>query len=124
MVQINQKLLEETNKKISNIVKSGDGYLKYNDGTLICYGTSDITAQVTNPWGSSYYGNVKNNPTFAQEFISPPTINANIRTTGNLALVAGISTSTKKITAVFLITFASQSAYTGKLDWIAVGKWK
>ena len=119
-MKINDKLTQN----LKNIVESGDGYIKYSDGTMICYGTSDITAQITNPWGSGYYGNVKVNPTFAKTFISPPTISATIRTTGNLAIVAGMSTSTTKITAIFLITFASQSSYTGKLDWVAIGKWK
>lgn len=121
---LNAPSIRAVNEGLSKIIESGDGYIKYSDGTMICYGTSDITAQITNPWGSSYYGNVKVNPTFAKPFISPPTISATIRTTGNLANVAGISTSTTKITAIFLITFASQDSYTGKLDWVAIGKWK
>ena len=120
----NAPSVHAVNEAIGKIIESGDGYIKYSDGTMICYDTSDITAQITNPWGSGYYGNVKINPTFAKTFISPPTISANVRTANNLAIVAGISTSTIKITTIFLITFASQSSYTGKLDWVAIGKWK
>lgn len=120
------KINEKLTKDLQNIKESGDGYIEYSDGTLICYGTSDITAAINNQWGSSYYGQITNatKPKFAKTFKSKPTVIANINTSGNLCIIAGVDASTTQITTLFLITFASQSSYTGKINWIATGRWK
>ena len=46
-----QEQITENKNKISNIIENGNGYTKYADGTLICYGKSKA---VEIPYGSEY----------------------------------------------------------------------
>ena len=44
VVNANDDDLNEMNDKLKNIVESGDGYIKYSDGAMICYGSSSGTS--------------------------------------------------------------------------------
>ena len=63
---------------INSVVESGSNdngsWIKYSDGTMICYkSTGEIDMNITTPWGSLYEGNISvgNLPA---EFIETPTI--------------------------------------------------
>lgn len=123
---LNAPSIRAVNEGLSKIIESGDGYIKYENGDMVCYGISQISAAINNAWGSGYYGSVSSAtlPKFSQTFIDVPLVVANINTTGNLGIIAGINASTTQMTRVFIVAFNSVASYNEKLYWEARGKWK
>lgn len=114
---------------LSNIVESGDGYIRYSDGTQICYGTFGIGNRTYSPNGYARY-----------DLIYPKTFDA-LPAAGfaNIDNVQPTSLSTK-VKANFSIMSCGGSSsdlfiyvYNGNsesvkayvyLNYIAIGRWK
>lgn len=110
-------------------IESGDGYIKYSDGTMICYGEYNITGEtVADFWGKGYVGKGCT-ITFPQEFINPPIISISSRESENGA-IANISVIYQKITTtnvIFRTLYATNNTSYIKYirgSYIAIGKWK
>lgn len=64
----------------TTIIESGSNsngsYIKYADGTMICYKEIQVTSNITNSWGNLYEStSAVSLGTWAETFISTPTIN-------------------------------------------------
>lgn len=116
---------------INGIIESGSNsngnYIKYNDGTLICYMRKRITnITIDTAFGSMYVNNADIVFTFPQQFIERPTFNANVidASTG-LLLNYSQSSDTKNYSDGYRIArpnTAPEKTYI--LNAIAIGKWK
>ena len=115
----------------AQVVESGSNangnYVKYADGTMICYG--EKSGETT--W-SDYWGFCKRSPdsansalevTFPQTFISTPIIQLTGNHQGSIFAVNvfSVSTTTLKVVA-FKPTSVSSTSY--QYSWLAIGKWK
>lgn len=103
-------------------------WIKYSDGTMICTMKGTGTANLSNSWGSVYYGEISTTFTFPQEFIAIPNVQISAFPTGSSAFWVGtnatpvITTSSYKNVALIRPTSASNVAY--EIDIVAIGKWK
>ena len=119
--------IDQVNSMIENGSNANGSYVKYDDGTMICYGEESGTTT----W-SDYWSLCKRSPntsndalvlTFPKEFISAPIV----QLTGNhegfifSANLFSVSTTTLKV-MLFKPTNASGTEY--KYSWLAIGKWK
>lgn len=119
-VAIDNKL--KTSVKVE---ESGDGYTKYSDGTMVCYGT----ASITNPTHNDWYGFCRLSNEFT--FNLAKTFKDNNYSLTISSTVFGyfstIITSKTTNSFGFRACTHNQSAYTpknGTFDYIAIGKWK
>lgn len=97
---------------INSVAQSGNGYVKFNDGTLICYGQDNSA--------STGYTTIS----FPEAFISPPTIiisQASNSETTNIVC--------SKLSVITKDDFRFACVYSGGYlvqyaKWVAIGKWK
>jgi hypothetical protein len=114
------------------VVESGSNsngsYIKYSDGTMICYKIVTGTTNISTAWGNGYTSGADNSiylGNFAAEFISKPIVNVTLeRGSSNCWLASNINVGTISAGIVSLLRFtmATNVAYT--LNVIAIGKWK
>lgn len=110
------------------LVESGNGYIKYYDGTMICF----ENVKFKNLNVSTDYWNFVNRTddlecTFKKEFISKPVVILN-----NYSEISGdisihkLSSATTKTTGKFniLVSKSSTIARDFEVQYIAIGKWK
>lgn len=99
-------------------------YIKYEDGTMICYGLMPVTMALNIPTGSGFYGASSPNKYYAQTFIETPRVFID-NNNANWALVLYIEKDKEKIIRINLASF---TAYDGEatfnIDYIAIGRWK
>lgn len=111
------------------IIESGSNtngnYIKYIDGTMICYKTITSNVAMTTAWDSyGWYEGNQSLGNYAQEFIDVPNVFlTNISTSG--ALVECFSTAPSK-TSAGVATYCRVGSTTRsiKTNLIAIGRWK
>ena len=116
---------------INGIIESGSNangnYIKYIDGTLICYMRKRVTnIAISTAFGSMYINDTDIIFTFPQQFTERPTFNINVidASTG-LILNYSQSSDTKNYSDGYRIArpnTAPEKTYI--LNAIAIGKWK
>ena len=110
------------------IVESGSNdngsYIKYSDGTMICYkSTSEITINITTAWGSLYEGSL-NVGNFPVEFVETPTISVTPFGSGMLIEQGGANASKTSWGTITVVRPTSVSGVKTKFHLIAIGRWK
>ena len=111
---------------INSVVESGTGYVKYADGTMICFYTQDITTSVSNAWGSTLYiSNALTLDNFAQTFLTTPCIQINV-TGGNSSafVVNATASSTTNPGKIHLSRPQTDTSKLYKINVYAIGRWK
>ena len=113
----------------SDVVESGSNangnYVKYVDGTMICYGEKNPSLTINISWGTLYRSETFN-ITYPATFTTDPSFNITIKG-GTSAFVlnwnapANFKTNTGDYVVVRPDTRAS-SYYP--MTWIAIGRWK
>lgn len=113
---------------INSIIESGSNsngeYIKYADGTMICY--KNVTSQVamTTVWADDWYEGQQDLGNFPQEFISAPEIYiTNVGSSGGILECFQTAPTT---TSAGIITYCRAGATTRniKSNVMAIGKWK
>ena len=109
------------------IVESGsnsDGsYVKYYDGTMICYKTVTDSVAMTTAWGNLYEGTMQLGD-WPEEFISTPNVNVtNVSSTGAMIECFDIAPTATSAGTVY---FARAISYTSDVtvNVLGIGKWK
>lgn len=101
---------------------SNGSWIKYSDGTMICWKKLAGTVNVTTSWGSLYYANVTVG-NFAQTFIEIPTINV-VGSNEAFFVACNGTTSTSSMGNVLLVRPSTLSNMPYVLNVIAIGRWK
>ena len=112
----------------STIIESGSNYngswIKYSDGTMICYkSTGEIDMNITTSWGSLYEGNISVG-NFPAEFIETPTISVTPFGSGMLIEQGGIDASKTSWGNITGVRPNSVENVKARFHLIAIGKWK
>ena len=117
---------------IDEIFESGSNqygyYIKFGDGTMICCREISVTLDVSNAWGSLYYGQDATEWTFAKTFSEVPKVLCSIRnTSSNSCMQIGynapvITKSSYKNIAVARPT--ANSSVSVIVTIFAIGRWK
>ena len=110
------------------IVESGSNdngsYIKYSDGTMICYkSTSEITIDITTAWGSLYEGSLTVG-NFPVEFLKTPTILVTPFGSGMLIEQGGANASKTSWGTITVVRPMSVSGVKAKFHLFAIGRWK
>ena len=112
---------------VNNIIDSGSNtngsYVKYIDGTMICYNSKQVTQQVSNTWGALYTSAQVSVGTFPQEFISTPTLNVYCSGNQSIMIIAAAAPSTTSGGNIQLAR-ADSASVTTTINYIAIGRWK
>lgn len=117
-------------EETEGIIESGSNvngkYIKYNDGTMICWNTftkSQITT--TQAWGSLYWSDAITPPNFPVSFINVPTVT--MTPTGSTDSYWMINEGDVSTTKPMNFRFVRATSRTGGsciMNYIAIGKWK
>lgn len=121
-MQINNKLI-----KFNKILETGtntDGtYIKYEDGTLVCYG--DKVLGITNcnsAVGSVFYTPQLNIGVYPINFTSIPTVNITIK--GILGIAEFTSQTKTEIGKIYLFNGSPRTGVNIIVSYYAIGRWK
>ena len=95
------------------------GYIKFADGTMVCYGTTSHTAQITTPYNSMYYDSTKRAITFPVSFYSQASVSAGGYDCFVISTGAGTTGANYWIYRV-----SSNTDFPIKIQWTAWGRWK
>lgn len=112
--------------KLAQIIQSGSNangsYIKYSDGTMICYGSTSLNEVSV----SDYYSFCKRTNsltiTFPMEFDEVP--NVTITNQGFGIFSYTINNITANNFSYYAFTYPSASNISGSLQYVAIGKWK
>lgn len=112
----------------STIIESGSNdngsWIKYSDGTMICYkSTGWIDMNITTSWGSLYEGNISVG-NFPAEFIETPTISVTPFGSGMLIEQGGTDASKTSWGNITCVRPNSVENVKARFHLIAIGKWK
>ena len=127
-VEYNNDTLKNTLDKIIESGSNANGrWIKYSDGSMICY--AEITREIkfNTPSGSSYTGETTNSIIFPQQFVTSPRVAINTQNGGDYyyCVVYGFKRNEKSINnIVFLRTSSVDFAVNIPFSYIAIGKWK
>lgn len=110
------------------IVESGTGYVKYYDGTMVCYGSNTTGTLTWTQDGSRWCSANHTLPNFAQTFISTPIVSKTIQScnpSGRYICLTGSSSPTTTNPGSYnLDTYWNATNTTVTVSYIAIGKWK
>jgi hypothetical protein len=114
------------------IVESGSNdngrWIKYSDGSMICYGSKDVTLDCSQAWGNLFIGRYEGYISFPQEFIDIPLLQIHTRSTTNVSswLISYDKTTVSKSNfyEVDIARATSNNSVPIVIIFIAIGKWK
>lgn len=120
-------LQDNVEEAINEIVESNSNingnYIKYVDGTMICYKTVIANVTMDTAWGSLYEGNIVLGD-WAEEFIDVPNVQTtNVSTVG--AIIECFQTSPTKTNAgVLSLVRVNSATFPVTINVLGIGKWK
>lgn len=125
-MQINPDLVPGT------IVDSGSNtngdYIKFSDGTMICYREISQNINIDNSWGSLYYGADTTSYNFAQTFSTAPKVIVGLRPSASvgcwLVFQDSVSITTSSYSGLYVARPNSANSVGVVFTILAIGKWK
>ena len=117
-----KSVVNENYQELTNLISNGTGYVKYNDGTLICYGKTQ-SAKISH---NNEYQEIITLPEnyLSNDFVVLTSITSGGAGWGNV-IVRGGSTSSNTIRIIAGNYIASSpTAENIVLSYITIGKWK
>lgn len=116
------------NKDKGYVVESGSNangsYIKFSDGTMICYRVTDVIAMnIDVAWGSLYEGSVDMGQ-FPANFTETPAISVSAFGSGMLIEQAGANSTNRSWGLVTAVRPTAVQNVSARFYLIAIGKWK
>lgn len=121
------KINDKLTKDLQNIVESGDGYIKYSDGTMICYGKTTFEKTSVVAYGALYRSVSIQYDNFAKPFISTPITSysfTELSPNNFSAMIAIYITATTTNPGKVCIVKENNDQISGTISYIAIGRWK
>lgn len=107
---------------IEKIENDNGTAIKFEDGTMICYGKRTFTVTNNNHLGQLYYGGSLNLGKYPETFIEEPVTNLTIK--GNMAVAEYAYGGVSSIGSIYVFNATSRTNQTEIVNFIAFGKWK
>lgn len=114
---------------LNGIVVSGSNengnWIKYNDGTMICAISKEVSFADYSQDGTIYYYDI-NNINFPQSFTQLNSVNASFNSTkpGKFPWTGIYNATTSSIARIRLLNYYNANDNAGYINIIAIGKWK
>lgn len=118
-------LAESSSKHITESGSNANGhYIKFDDGTMICYGSISARLDISTAFGSLYRND---NDTlvinYAKQFISEP--HTSFSSSGTVTgIIANQTAGTTSSQALYVLRPTSLTNSNVKVNYIAIGRWK
>mgnify|MGYP001853675476 CR=1 FL=1 len=110
---------------INGVIENGEGYIKFGDGTQICYGNIAFDIGTMTQQSSFWrYDNANLSISFPTSFVSKPLIVATVVAGNYGSLLYVINCTNEKITQLNVLTLTNASNQRTNINYIAIGKWK
>lgn len=122
--EVNAPSIAAVKEKIRNIIESGDGYIKYSDGTMICYGEYTGTSELFDYFGWCIRTAENINITFKKEFLSAPMVTITPRYNSYIFSIAINQISATGFKFTGLKPSGARSSNYINMNYMAIGKWK
>lgn len=111
--------------KLDNIIESGTGYIKYVDGTMICWGSVNGNCHTWSAWGSLYQSNTVPLGQFPVPFTSTPIVTISGYNSATGGWVTPVNSVTATDVGIFSVVRPNDpGAQPFQVSYIAIGKWK
>ena len=115
-------LVGAINSVVGNGTNNNGSWIKFADGTMICYGSFELVLNNFVAWGSLYSQDYENPHNFPQTFASINT--CLVENSGNAAaFISRVAYNTNGITKLSPVRPTTSTA-TYTFSYIAIGKWK
>lgn len=101
--------------------EEGENYIKYPDGTLICWGIYNIASVASTAIGNLYMASLHPDITFPVPFISRPCVSASNH--GGYAIICELDVTETGIT-LFSVGRPNSGRIYPNIGWTAIGRWK
>lgn len=101
---------------------SNGKYIKYSDGTMICYNTVYMTKDITSNFEGSFFvdsGDIN----YPVNFITPPTVTATLQCQNALLSHTIMNNYANKF-SLYIWKTQSKANLNINVDYIAIGRWK
>lgn len=107
---------------IEKIENENGTAIKFEDGTMICYGKRTFTVTNNNAVGQLYYGGSLNLGNYPETFIKEPVTNLTIK--GDMAVAEYLYGNVSSIGSIYVFNATPRTNKTEIVNFIAFGKWK
>lgn len=127
MVEYNGTTVPQGYEKVSdgNIVESGSNYIKFYDGTLICWSSKNVTANITTAYGNMYRGtSAVSFENYQKPFVSIPTVIVYVNGANSAIAMNWTERTLNNPGEQMLVLPISKEGQTYVISYIAIGKWK
>lgn len=116
--------IDQVNSMIESGSNTNGSYIKYVDGTMICYGEKSGTGTLADFW--STFKKIENiSVTFPVEFYSTPYITLTNKTAQSTnEFSSGIDASSASSFSALILKPSGSTNTSYAFNWIAIGKWK
>ena len=113
------------NNTINSIVESGSNYIKFYDGTLVCWGSKTVTINITTSYGNMYRGtSAVSFDDYQKSFISIPTVIVYVNGANSSLIMNWSERTLNNPGEQMLVLPISKEGQTYVISYIAIGKWK
>ena len=113
------------NNTINSIVESGSNYIKFYDGTLVCWGSKTVTINITTSYGNMYRGtSAVSFDDYEKSFISIPTVIVYVNGANSAIAMNWTERTLNNPGEQMLVLPISKEGQTYVISYIAIGKWK
>ena len=104
---------------------SASGYIMTPDGTAICWGRITVSnIAITTAWGSLYESALQStNINYPITFVGSPSVTANANVSPT-AWIETLNSTDTGIAGYYLVRPTATDSTSGKISWIAIGRWK
>lgn len=131
IADINKVVASDMNQiksAVNGILDGDNGYIKFDDGTMITYQEETNTIPCNSSWGSLYYGVDNTTYSFPQEFISAPTVISSVKSTTSTGCIDtsynAIEVTSTTVKNFSIVRPTSNNSVAIKISILAIGKWK
>lgn len=127
-LELSSSYTDFLDNKINNVIQSGSNengnWVKYSDGTMICWNHIEVTDQaIDTAYGSLYLGS--RTISFPVAFNSTPSVHCSLfhwGTSASWGCVASATTTAASIRG--LDNFSRATGTICEISWQAIGRWK
>ena len=110
---------------INGIVESGSNYIKFYDGTLICWSSKNVTSSITTAYGNMYRGtSAVSFENYQKPFVSIPTVIVYVNGANSAIAMNWTERTLNNPGEQMLVLPISKEGQTYVISYIAIGKWK
>ena len=120
------EIIDFSNSVIASEANDNGSYIKYSDGTMICWQPKVFQVSAFEQWGSLYRKIIQNPFIFPVSFTTYPTIVCGVRNTNSSQLFGmpdGLVIDKNGVNSLQLIRPTDSSGEI-IINYIAIGKWK